>query len=243
MCFFIKRFRTLLIGASPYLGIKDMATTYMRPCDIRKALDILMRRYGIRPRDIERRSPYRTLIGTILSQRTKDDVTRQAEERLFRQAPNPKKMLLLGEARIRKLIYPVGFYRQKAERIRKVSRIILEKCGGKVPMDRELLMELPGVGGKTADCVLCFAFGKAVIPVDTHVEVISKRLGIANQDDGPEVVREKLHRIIHPNKRRVVNLLLVEFGKDICRSNRPGCTSCPIKSYCKSNVANRSKER
>ncbi|MGQ9515505.1 MAG: endonuclease III domain-containing protein [Thermoproteota archaeon] len=202
------------------------------PNEISKAFFILSSRYDLRFRKSP--SPYKTLIGTILSQRTRDEVTEQAEKRLFRHASTARQMLRLSEEEISKLIYPVGFYKQKARRIRMVSRILLQKYGGKVPMDRDLLMELPGVGGKTADCVLCFAFGKAVIPVDTHIEVIAKRLGVAKKDDGPEEVREKLHRLI-PRRRRAVNWLLVKFGKEICRANNPRCEVCPIKSYCRYN--------
>jgi endonuclease-3 len=177
-------------------------------------------------------SPYKVLIGTVLSQRTKDEVTASAERRLFKVALSPQKMLGLSEEKIAGLIYPVGFYRQKAGRIRALSKILLEKYGGRVPADRALLMELPGVSGKTADCVLCFAFGKAVIPVDVHVETISKRLGIGDPEDAPEEIRRKLHELIPPRKRLTVNWLMVDFGKRVCRS-RPRCGVCPLRRFCR----------
>lgn len=171
------------------------------------------------------------MITTILSQRTKDETTASAAERLFAAAKTPKEMVKLSEKKIAKLIYPVGFYEQKAKNIKKTSRILLEKYGGKVPADRNSLIELPGVGGKTANCVLCFAFDRDVIPVDVHVAVISQRLGLT-KNKNPEKIENDLNKIIPNGLKKVVNHLFVEFGKEICQTRLPKCFACPIEKLC-----------
>jgi endonuclease-3 len=196
--------------------------------NIQKIIQILQKKYKIEPWE---ENPFKILISTILSQRTKDEVTREASKRLFKVASSPEKILKLSEKEIAKLIYPVGFYRQKAKKIKKLCKILLEKYNGKVPSTREELLKLPGVGFKTADVVLCCSFGQAIIPIDVHVAVISRRLGLTKNKD-TEKIREDLHRKIPKKSRRIVNLLFVEFGKDICRTARPRCYVCPILKRC-----------
>lgn len=176
--------------------------------------------------------PFEVLIGTILSQRTKDEVTWVRNRELMKRANTPEKMLKLSEKEIAKIIYPVGFYNQKAKKIKVLSKILLDEYRGEVPRDRNKLMSLPGVGGKTADCTLCYAFGDQVIPVDVHVEMMSKKLGIADWKDKPEVVREKLHRLVPENKRNLVNALFVEHGKKICTTRKAYCEKCLISKFC-----------
>jgi len=196
---------------------------------IERIIGILKKRYSYKHKKSD---PYRSLVTTILSQRTKDETTSAAAKRLFSAAKTPEQMIKLSSKRLAKLIYPVGFYEQKAKNIKKTSRILLEKYGGKVPGDRELLTELPGVGGKTADCVLCFAFGKDVIPVDVHVAVISQRLSFTKNKD-PEKIRNDLERIVPNDLKKVVNNIFVEFGKEICQTRLPKCYICPIVKFCK----------
>ncbi len=179
-----------------------------------------------------RGNPFEILIGTILSQRTKDEVTWPRNKELMKKANTPEKMLKLSEKEIAELIYPVGFYNQKARKIKELSKILVDQYGGKVPRSREELMSLPGVGGKTADCTLCYAFGEQVVPVDVHVEVIAKRLGIAGWKDKPEAVREKLHIVVPKDKRNLVNALFVEHGKKVCTTRRAYCERCVVEEYC-----------
>lgn len=195
---------------------------------IEKIVKELNKIYDVKP---WREDPFKVLITTILSQRTKDEVTREASKKLLEKADTPKKLLKLRKKEIEKLIYPVGFYRQKAKKIKKLSKILLEKYGGKVPSSRDELMKLPGVGSKTADCVLCFGYGRNEIPVDTHVAVISRRLGLTDSED-PEKIRNDLHKKIPEKLRPIVNSLFVEFGKDICRTVKPKCYACPILEFC-----------
>jgi endonuclease-3 len=195
---------------------------------IKKIIHILRKRYGYKHKKSD---PYRSLVTTILSQRTKDETTAVAAKRLFDVVKTPREMVKLPEKTIAKLIYPVGFYEQKAKNIKKTSRILLEKYNGKVPDDRKVLIELPGVGGKTADCVLCFAFGRDVVPVDVHVAVISQRLGLTKQKH-PEKIRDDLGKTIPSGLKKVVNYLFVEFGKEICQTRLPKCYICPIEKLC-----------
>lgn len=184
--------------------------------------------YGIRP---HRDNPFRVLIGTILSQRTRDEATWPTNEKLFRIVKKPEDFLKLSEKQIADLIKPVGFYNQKAKRIKKLSRILIQRYGGKVPRRREELMQLPGVGGKTADCVMCFGFGEYVIPVDTHLTVIARRWHLTKHKD-PEKIREDLHKVFKGKKRLVINHLLVEFGKEYCTARYPKCKICPVEKLC-----------
>lgn len=196
---------------------------------IEKIIRILNRKYKIRPR---REDPFKLLIACILSQRTRDETTEKATKRLFKIARRPEDFLRLSVKRIEKLIYPVGFYRQKARRIKELCKILLKRYEGKVPRKREDLLSLPGVGFKTADVVLSYGYGEPVIAIDTHVAVISRRLGLAKSED-PEKIREELHKLVPIKLRKVVNWLFVEFGKDVCKTAKPMCRSCPIKMYCK----------
>ena len=198
--------------------------------DIKKIIKILLRKYKVKE---WKASPFEILISTIISQRTKDEITREASKRLFKVARTPEKILKLKEEEIAKLIKPAGFYNQKAKRIKEIAKILVEKYKGKIPNKRSELLKLPGVGFKTADVVLCYGFKKHVIPVDTHVATVAKRLGLTNSSD-PEKIRKALHEKIPKKYRRIFNLLVVEFGKDVCRKLRPRCEVCAIKQYCPS---------
>jgi len=186
------------------------------------------------------RDPFKILIATVLSLRTKDEVTAKASERLFQVADDPYKMLELSEEEISKLIYPVGFYRRKARNIKEICKILVEKYNGKVPDSLEELLKLPGVGRKTANLVITLGFGKLGICVDTHVHRISNRLGYVNTKTPEETefaLREKL-----PKEYWIeINDLLVSFGQHICHPTSPKCSICPIKEYCEKRGVKRSR--
>jgi len=146
---------------------------------IKTILKILKEKYNFK---VKRDEPFKVLVTTILSQRTKDEVSDLSSGRLLMKADNPKKLLSLKLTEIEKLIYPVGFYKQKAKGLKKLSKILIEKYNGKVPNNLEELKKLPFVGDKTASCVLLFGFSKKTIPVDTHVARISKRLGLVEKN-------------------------------------------------------------
>lgn len=197
-----------------------------------RVIRILEKEYPGFPRHY-REEPFRALISTVLSQRTRDETTDRIAESLFRTAKNPRQISKMSLAEIRKIIKPINFYKTKARRILRISMIINEKYAGKVPGTRDELMGLPGVGKKTADAVLSFSFGKNVIPVDTHVEVLCKRLGVADEGDSYDEIQKKLYAIVPPGGRNVVNFLMVEHGKKICTKHMPRHCKCSLRKYCR----------
>jgi endonuclease III len=177
-------------------------------------------------------TPFTVLISCILSLRTQDKTTNAASERLFAIANTPEKMLAAPERVIRDAIYPVSFYRVKARTIHSICEQLIDRFGGKVPSDLEQLLELPGVGRKTANIVVTLAFRKAGIAVDTHVHRISNRLGYVKTktpDDTEMALRKKL-----PRRYWIVfNDLLVAYGQNLCKPISPFCSKCKIAMYCK----------
>ena len=175
--------------------------------------------------------PFRVLLGTMISLRTKDDVTRRATERLFSMAGTPDEMLGLSRSEIEEAIYSAGFYRTKAKNILETCSIILSRHGGKVPDEIDDLLALPGVGRKTANLVVTLGYGKPGICVDTHVHRISNRLGYVstkNPDETEFALREKL-----PAQYWIeYNDLLVTYGQNLCVPVSPFCSRCRLFSYC-----------
>jgi len=175
--------------------------------------------------------PWAILVSTILSLRTKDEVTRVASRRLLEKAPDPERLLALSVEEIASLAYPAGFYRTKAANLVKISNILLEKYNGQVPADLDALLDLPGVGRKTANLVITEAFGMYGICVDIHVHRICNRSGwinTATPDKTEAALREKL-----PKKYwRQINGLLVLYGQNLCRPQSPFCSRCVISSHC-----------
>ena len=175
--------------------------------------------------------PYKVLIRTILSQRTRDENTDQAANALFDVYPDIYAVADAPVEEVQKLIKPAGFYRVKAGRIQEVSRILIDQYGGEVPNDMDELLTLPGVGRKTANCVFVFAFRESAIPVDTHVHRISNRWGIADTkkpEDTEFVLMEKVPKDLWVD----LNDLMVQFGQTICRPIGPQCDICPLTDLC-----------
>ena len=177
------------------------------------------------------RSPFRVLVSTVISARTKDEVTGAASERLFSRADDPADMARLKESEIARLIYPAGFYKTKAKAIRALSRKLLEDFEGKVPETIEELLELPGVGRKTANLVLTLGFGSPGICVDTHVHRIVNRIG-AVRTKNPEETEYALRNVL-PRKHWIeINDLLVMYGKQVCAPISPKCSICALPKLC-----------
>ena len=177
------------------------------------------------------RDPYRILVSTLLSLRTKDEVTGEASGRLFSLAATPGEMLRLPEDLIARTIYPVGFYRTKAKTVLRVSRELLEKHDSRVPSTLEGLLALKGVGRKTANLVVTMAFGKAGICVDTHVHRISNRFGYVSTKT-PDETEKALRRKLPRGEWSSYNTLLVAFGKKICKPVSPLCSRCRVATSC-----------
>ena len=175
--------------------------------------------------------PFRVLISTILSLRTKDQITKEASFRLFRVADTPDRLMRLDVEYIERLIYPVGFYKTKAKRIKELSRIIIEEYNGEVPDTLNKLLRLPGVGRKTANLVITLSYGKLGICVDTHVHRISNRLGYVNTKT-PEQTELELRKKLPHEWWIKFNDLLVTWGQNICTPISPKCSICPVSKYC-----------
>lgn len=200
----------------------------MRPEKLAKIMKVLKRRYKV---DSKLYNPFRVLMHVILASRTTDLVSWPAADRLIRIGKNAKGISGMSVKEIGKIILPANFYKTKAKHIKLTCKMLVEKFGGKVPKTREQLMELPGIGPKSADIVLSFSYGHPVIAVDAHVKWVSNVLKIS-REKSPEKVREVLHELIPEKDRSVVNNLFVQFGKEICNTGRPKCWMCPIVNLC-----------
>ena len=189
------------------------------------------------------RDPFKTLITTIISQNTADINTARAFEKLSKRFEIKPEVLANAEIRqLEKCLKVAGLYKNKAKTIRKVSRVILEKFHGDLRSvlslsfeeARESLMQLPGVGPKTADVVLLFCAEKPTIPVDTHVNRVSKKLGLAPANGDYETIRKSLQSLYNPEDYLAVHLLLISLGRKYCRARNPLCKQCPVNSLCPS---------
>lgn len=178
------------------------------------------------------RDPFHILISTILSLRTKDEVTRQAATRLLEKAGSPQELLLLPEEDIARLIFPVGFYKTKARTLKQICRDLIDEYEGKVPGDLEVLLKLKGVGRKTANLVLTLGFHKPGICVDTHVHRVSNRLGYVKTKT-PEQTEMALREKLPKEYWIEYNDLLVTWGQNICRPISPFCSRCAVLPYCR----------
>lgn len=178
-----------------------------------------------------RKDPYRILIATLISLRTKDEVTGGASERLFRLADTPYDMVRLSTTEVAEAIFPATFHYNKAETILNVSRTLIEQYGGRVPDTLEELLALKGVGRKTANLVITDAFDKPGICVDTHVHRITNRWGYVHTRT-PEETEFALREKLPLRYWKEINELLVAFGQNICRPVSPHCSICPVYHHC-----------
>jgi endonuclease-3 len=176
--------------------------------------------------------PFSILIGTILSARTKDEATTKAVKALFSKYKNSKQLANAKVKDVEKIIKSIGFFHVKSKRIIEVAKIINTKYKGKVPDNLDTLIELPGVGRKTANCVLVYAFEKPAIPVDIHVHRISNRLGLVDTKNPEETEQELMKKV--PKKYWIdINDTFVMYGQNICKPISPMCDVCKIKKICK----------
>ena len=175
--------------------------------------------------------PFRILIATILSARTKDENTTKAADKLFKVYGTPQKLAKAKVKDVEKMIKSVGFYHVKSRRIINAANIILSKYHGKVPANIEQLTDIPGVGRKTANCVLVYAFEEPAIPVDTHVHRISNRLGLVDTKT-PEETEMELRKKVPKKHWLPINNTFVMYGQNICKPISPMCNVCKIRNSC-----------
>ncbi len=210
-------------------------------------IDLVMRRLKAALKDLPDPSvtlvgkrwhdPFLVLVSCLLSLRTKDETTLPAAERLFALATTPQEMAALRVSQIQRVIYPVGFYKTKARRIKDISQELISRFGGKVPDDMETLLSFKGVGRKTAKLVLTEGFHQPAMCVDTHVHRISNRFGYV-ETRTPEQTEWALRKKLPVRHWMDYNALLVTWGQNICRPISPKCSACPVNEWCaKVNVS------
>jgi endonuclease III len=199
------------------------------PSQIDQIMERLRQHYDLRV--FEDGDPYRVLIRTILSQRTRDENTDRASAQLFSNYHNMEEIASSNPQDLEPLIRPAGFYHVKAKRIIEVSQMLLDTFKGEVPNNVESLLKLPGVGRKTANCVLVYAFQVPAIPVDVHVHRISNRLGLVKTDN-PYNTEMELEKMVPQDYWIELNDLMVQFGQTICRPISPLHEKCPLNDLC-----------
>ena len=183
-------------------------------------------------RESEDGDPFKILIGTILSARSRDENTTRVVTRLFSRYRNAEELASANINEVKRIIHSIGFFNVKAARIIQVAKAIVADYGGKVPADTEELLKLPGVGRKTANCVMVYAFDKPAIPVDVHVHRISNRLGVVSTKT-PEETEIALERLADKRLWTSINDTFVMFGQNICLPRNPLCANCSLKGQCK----------
>ena len=175
--------------------------------------------------------PFKILISCLLSLRARDENTEKISRQLFEVASTPVKISRMPTKKLEKIIFSSGHYHKKAQTLKHVSKEIIEKFNDQVPRTKEELLSIKGIGPKTANIVLAFAFGESVIPVDTHCHRIPNRLGWV-QTKKPEKTEQELNKIIPKRYWNEFNAIFVQFGREICQPISPWCSKCPINNYC-----------
>lgn len=187
------------------------------------------------------KNPFKVLISCLLSLRTKDQVTAKASKKLFELADNPYDMLKLDKRKIERAIYPVGFYRTKAKRIKEICKKLIEEYHGRVPDNIDELLKFKGIGKKTAAITIVYGHNKSeFIPVDIHVHVIANRLGWVKTKNPDETMYE-LMKIVPKGYWYDLNDTFVKFGQNVCVTASPFCSKCPISKYCPKTEVKRSR--
>ena len=176
-------------------------------------------------------NPFKILISCLLSLRTQDKTTEIVSEKLFKIADTPEKIAKIPTKKLEKIIFSSGHYKKKARTLKHVSKEILKRFNGKVPDKKEELMSIKGIGPKTANIVLNFAFNQLVLPIDTHCHRIPNRLGWVRTKT-PEQTEKALEKILPKKYWKEFNAIFVLFGKEICQPVSPLCSKCPVEKYC-----------
>lgn len=191
-------------------------------------MEILAKKHNAPVFKVNYKDPFKAIIFTVLSSRTKDNITIKATRRLFRKYKNADMLVRANVREIEKLIYPVGFYRKKARNIIEIAKLVI-KWG--IPKTYKELLRLPGVGRKTANVVLANVFGKNVIGVDTHVHRICNRIGIVRTNNINDT-EKRLEKIIEVKEMKKFNKIIVGYGQTICIPINPKCENCIVKKVC-----------
>jgi len=212
---------------------------------ISKIMDELIKYYNYKERTTlnrMRKKPdaFKILISCLLSLRTKDLTTESVSDKLFKVASTPQEIIDLEVYDLEKIIFSSGHYKKKARVLQSVSKEVLERFEGEVPSDKEGLLSIKGVGPKTANIVLCFAFDQEVIPVDVHCHRIPNRLGWV-ETKSPEKTEKELEVILPRRYWKEFNAIFVLFGKEICQPVSPWCSKCVVRGLCGRRGVGRSR--
>jgi endonuclease-3 len=198
---------------------------------VKRIIEILEKEFPNAKIRLNHSNPFELLVATILSAQCTDERVNIVTSYLFEKYKTPNDFANLKQEELEKLIYSTGYYKAKAKNIISTSRMLIEKYGGKVPDTMEQLLELPGVGRKTANVILSHSFDKPGIVVDTHMIRVTNRLGLVQTKD-PVKIEFQLMEIIPKNKWVVFTHLIIAHGRKYCTSRKPKCEICPVKKYC-----------
>ncbi len=180
---------------------------------------------------LEYKNPWQLLVSTVISAQTTDDNVNKAAPGLFARFPDPEDLSGANPEEVERLIYSTGYYRQKTKSIIGLATALVEEHGGVVPAEMDLLVQLPGVGRKTASVVLAEAFGRPEIAVDTHVNRVANRLGLTVQSD-PVKIEKDLKAVMPKPAWNKLSMRMIQFGRDVCDARRPLCGACPLRRSC-----------
>ncbi len=211
--------------------------TNMNAAAMRQTLDTLAEMFPDAKCELNHRNPFELVIAVLLSAQCTDVLVNKVTADLFEKYKTPQDYLNVPLEELENDIRRIGLFRNKAANIQKLCRILIEKYGGEVPREHEALTELPGVGRKTANVVVSNAFGVPAIAVDTHVERVSKRLGVAQKDDSVLEVEKKLMKLVPRDEWTITHHRLIFFGRYHCKAQNPKCEACPFSDRCKEGKA------
>ncbi len=207
--------------------------------NITKVMKILEKYYQedrfptLRRTSEEKKDPFKTLISCLISLRTRDENTEKVTKKLYKEMETPEEFVKVPVKKLEKLIYSSGYYKNKAKTIKHVSKTILEKYNGEVPNSKEELLSIKGIGPKTANIVLSFAYDKKVIPVDVNVHRVANRFGwVKTGKNKLEKTEKALEKILPKKYWKEINTTFIFHGRNICKPISPLCSKCPIEKYC-----------
>jgi endonuclease-3 len=197
---------------------------------VRSVLSTLAATYHGRG-SVELGDPYKVLVATVISQRTREEQTTEVSERVFARYPDARALAGADESELFELLEGSQYRETKAPRLIEMARILVARYGGQVPDDVDALLQLPGVGRKTANCVLIYAFEKPALCVDTHMHRITNRLGWVHTRT-PDQTERALERVIPRDLWAGSNRLFLQHGRAVCTPGVPRCIACPVREYC-----------
>ncbi len=204
----------------------------MKPKDVIEFFDRLAAANPDPRGELQFINAYTLLVAVVLSAQATDASVNRATEPLFRIVDTPAKMLKLGEKKLKDYIRTIGLYNTKAKNIIRLSRILIDRHGGEVPADRDILQTLPGVGRKTANVVLNIVFRHPTMAVDTHIFRVCNRTGLA-PGATPDKVEQKLEKVVPPDRRLNAHHWLILHGRYVCMARKPDCPACIVRDLCR----------